>query len=55
MTNPKKSLNHWKEIYAQCEFNAEINIENITLENLIELGISNHKNIVEEISKKADK
>ncbi len=55
MCNLKRALPHWKEIFKECEIkDLELNDE-ITLGKLIAANFVEHRSIIEDISKKAEK
>jgi len=55
MCNLKKATNHWREIFTKAEVeNIEIN-EEMNLKTLLEKGLDKFREIIEDVSRKAEK
>ena len=50
-----KKLSHWKDIWKECELNEIEPNDEMTLQVLIEAKLQNFREIIEEISKRAEK
>ena len=55
MSNPRKSSPHWKELFKETLVpNIEPN-DDMTLNSLFTSGLTQHRGIIEDISRKAEK
>ncbi len=64
MKNLKKSKGHWEEIFERADV-AQLNSdkrgkqvemnEDVTLKGILDMGLKAHREIIEEVSRKADK
>lgn len=55
MTNLKKSFAHWSDIFRAAEITDIIPNEEMSLKVLLECGLGKHREIIEEVSKRAEK
>lgn len=50
-----KKTHHWKDIFKECEINEIEPNDEMSLQILIDAGLPNFREIIEEISRRADK
>jgi len=55
MRNPKKSLVHWQEIFQKTEVKSLDLNDELSLQKIIESGLNVHREVLEEVSRKAEK
>lgn len=55
MTNLKKAIGHWSEIFKAASITEIVPNEEMSLKVLLEAGLGNHRETIEEVSKRAEK
>jgi dynein heavy chain len=55
MSNAKRSAPHWKELFKECQIKDIEPNDEMTLQRLLEAGIAEHRVIIEDVSRKAEK
>lgn len=51
-----KKTHHWKDIFKECEITQEIEPnDEMSLQTLVDAGLEKFREIIEEISRRADK
>ena len=55
MTNLKKAIGHWTEIFKAASIRDIQPNEEMSLKVLLDAGLNNYREIIEEVSKRAEK
>ncbi len=55
MSNPRRSAPHWKELFREAQIPAIEPNDEMSLISLINCGLTQHRDIIEDISRKAEK
>ena len=55
MIHPKKSLPYWKEIFELIDAKTLRFNNELSLEKLLQSGVNNYKQVIEEVTKKSEK
>lgn len=55
MTNLKKAIGHWTEVFKAAAITDILPNEEMSLKGLLDYGLNNYREVIEEISKRAEK